>query len=171
MTLGDLFEDSVVFLGLCPVNLVVFVQPNHRHVRRHVDDFETVNLGEFCSLRHGGARHAGQFRVEAEIVLEGDRGERLILCLHFDAFFGFQRLVQSVRIPAAFHHAAGKLVDDDDFTVFDDVIGVAAKKRMCTQRLVRVMDDGDVLDVVERTALQDAGVVKQVFDALRALFG
>ena len=93
VTLGDLFEDRVVFLGLCPVNLVVFVQPNHRHVRRHVDDFETVNLGEFCSLRHGGARHAGQFRVEAKIVLEGDRGEGLILCLHFDAFFGFQRLV------------------------------------------------------------------------------
>ena len=43
--------------------------------------------------------------VHAEIVLEGDRGERLILALDLHAFFGFYRLVQTVRPAPARHRA------------------------------------------------------------------
>ena len=35
-------------------------------------------------------------------------------------FLGLQRLMQAFRIAAARHHAAGELVDDDDFAIVDD---------------------------------------------------
>ena len=63
------------------------------------------------------AGHAGELVVHAEIVLEGDRGQRLVLRLDRDVLLGLERLVQAFRIAAAGHHAAGELVDDDDLAV------------------------------------------------------
>jgi hypothetical protein len=62
---------------------------------------------------------------------------------------GFERLMQALRIASARHHAPGELVDDHDLAVANDIVLVAGKQRMRTQRLVDVMDDGDVLDVVK----------------------
>ena len=112
----------------------------HRHVGRDLDHFELVDLGELCRLGHRRAGHAGQLRVEPEIVLEGDRGEGLVLRLDGDAFLGLERLVQPVGVAPAFHHAAGELVDDDDLVVLDDVVGVAAEQLVRPQRLVDVVD-------------------------------
>ena len=71
--------------------------------------------------------------VEAEIVLEGDRGERHVLGLDLDMLLGLERLVQSFGIAAARHHAAGELVDDHDFAVADDVILVALEQAVRAQ--------------------------------------
>ena len=84
---------------------------------------------------------------------------------------GFQRLVQAFGIAPALHHAAGELVDDDDLVVADDVVLVAREQRVRAQRLVDVVDDRDVLDVVERIALELAGVAQQRLDLLHAGFG
>ena len=84
---------------------------------------------------------------------------------------GFQRLMQAFGIAAALHHASGELVDDDDLVVPDDVVLVAGEQRVGAQRLVDVVHDGDVLDVVERFALELAGVAQQRLDLLHAGFG
>jgi hypothetical protein len=73
------------------------------------------------------------FGIQPEIVLEGDRGERLVLRLDGDAFLGFQRLVQPFGIAPALHHAAGELVDDDDLVVAHDVVDVAREQRVRAQ--------------------------------------
>ena len=101
-------------------------------------------------LGHRRAGHAGELRVHPEIVLEGDRGERLVLVLDGDAFLGFERLVQPLGVAPALHHAAGELVDDDDLVVLDDVVGVEREQLVRPQRLVDVMDQRHVVDVVER---------------------
>ena len=74
--------------------------------------------------------HAGQLLEHAEIILEGDGGERLILALDLDAFFRFDRLVQAVGPAAARHHASGKLVHDDDLAVLDHIFHVLAIERV-----------------------------------------
>ena len=45
--------------------------------------------------------------VHAEVVLEGDRGERLVLALDLDAFLRLDGLVQSVA-PAAARASVGR---------------------------------------------------------------
>ena len=66
-----------------------------------------------------------------------------------DVLLRLERLVQSVRVAPALHHAAGELVDDDHLVVADDVIDVAGEQRMRAQRLLDVVHDRDVEDVVE----------------------
>ncbi len=119
-------------------------------MRRDFERFELVDVLELRRLGERGAGHARKLAVQAEIVLEGDRGERLVLWLNLDAFLGLKRLVQAFRIAAAFHHASGELIDDDDLAVFHDVIFVAQEQLVCAQRAVGVMDERHVLDVVER---------------------
>jgi hypothetical protein len=109
-----------------------------------------VDVAEFLRFRLRRAGHAGELVVHAEVVLEGDRGQRLVLRLDLDVLLGFERLVQAFRIAAARHHAAGEFVDDDDFVVADDVVLVALEQLVGLQRVVDVVDDRDVLDVVER---------------------
>ena len=81
---------------------------------RHVQVVDLLELGRFGFRRAG---HAGQLLVHAEVVLEGDGGQRLILALDLDAFLGFHGLVQPVRPAPARHQAAGELVDDHHFLI------------------------------------------------------
>ena len=157
----DLGQDRGVFLALGAVDLVVLVETRDRHVGRDFHDLELVDVEQFVGFGQRRTGHAGELFVHPEIVLEGDRGQRLVFRLDLDVLLGFQRLVQAFGIAAALHHAAGELVDDDDFVVADDVVLVAVEQRMRAQRLVDVVDDRDVLDVVERIALELAGVAQQ----------
>ena len=50
--------------------------------------------------------------VHAEVVLERDRREGLVLLLDPHALLGLDRLVQTLAPAAAFEDAAGELVDD-----------------------------------------------------------
>ena len=101
------------------------------------DDVELVDLLELDRLGVGGARHAGELLVHAEVVLERDRRERLVLALDLDAFLRLDRLVQAVGPAPARHQAAGELVDDDDLAVLHDVVDVALEERVRAQRLLR----------------------------------
>ena len=167
----DHVEDRRVLFDQRTVDLVVLVGPDAELVGRDFGDFQAVDLGELGRLGHRGAGHPGELRVKAEIVLEGDRGERLVLRLDLDAFLGFQGLVQPLGEAPPFHHPAGELVDDDDSAVLDDVVGVALEQGMRAQRLVDVVDQRDVGDVVEPGALEEVSLGQQGFHSLRARLG
>ena len=167
----DLGQDRGVFLVLGAVDLVVLIETRDVDVGRDFHDLELVDVEQFVGFGQRRAGHAGELCVHPEIVLEGDRGQRLVFRLDLDVLLGFQRLVQAFRIAAALHHAAGEFVDDDDFVVADDVVLVAIEQRVGAQRLVDVMHDRDVLDVVERFTLELAGVAQQRLDLLHAGFG
>src|SRR3546814_11371783 len=76
--------------------------------------FRSVGVGELGRLGGGGTRHAGDLVVHAEVVLEGDRGEGLVLLLDLHALLGLDRLVEALRPAAPLEDAAGELVDDLD---------------------------------------------------------
>ncbi len=63
---------------------------------RDDDDFETVDLLKLESLGVGRTGHTGQFPVHAEVVLEGDRGQRLVLLADLDTLLGLDGLMQTV---------------------------------------------------------------------------
>ncbi len=167
----DHLDDGVVLLTRRPVDLVVVVDADARHVGRNIDHFQLVDLVELARLGHRRAGHTGQFRIKAEVVLEGDRGERLVLLLHMDAFLGLQRLMQTLGVAAALHHPAGELVDDDHLVVLDDVVGVAREQLVRAQRLIGVVHERDVGDVVEVALGQQAVVAQQLLHLLGAGLG
>ena len=167
----DQREDGAVFLRLRAIDLVVVVEAHHRHVGRHFQHFEIVDVHELVGLGERRAGHAGQLLVHAEIVLEGDRGERLVLRLDRLVLFRLQRLMQAFRIAPARHHAAGEFVDDDDLAVAHDVVLVALEQLVRAQCLIDVVHGRDVLDVVEMIAFEQAGVAQHPLHLLHADFG
>jgi len=65
-------------------------------VSRDDHDIEAVDLVKLLRFGERGARHARQLLVLAEIVLDRDGRDRLLLLLDLDALFGLDRLVQAV---------------------------------------------------------------------------
>ena len=133
----------VLFLGGA-VHLVLPVVAHHLHVRRHHHDLEAVDLLELVGLGVGGAGHAGELAVHAEVVLEGDRGEGLVLVLDLHLLLGFDCLVQAVGPAPALHQPAGELVDDDHLVVLHHVVLVAVEEMVRAQRGVELVHEVDV---------------------------
>ena len=125
-------DDRAVFLDVGAVDLVVLVVARERHVGRDFEDFETVDVEELVRLGQRRAGHAGELAVHAEVVLERDRGERLVLGLDRLVLLRLERLVQPFRIAPSRHHAAGELVDDDDLAVAHDVV-LVARNSLCAR--------------------------------------
>ncbi len=134
--LADLVEDRLVLLVVGPVDHVGVALAGQRPVGRDRDDVELVDLPELVGLGHGRAGHARELLVELEEVLEGDRGEGLVLLLDPDPLLGLDRLVEAVGPLPAGHQAAGELVDDHDLAVHDDVVAVALVEVVGLERVV-----------------------------------
>ena len=151
----DLLDDRVELLPLGPVDDVRVLVPDQKLVGGDHHDFEVVDFFELGRFRLGGAGHARQLFVHAEVVLERNRGERLVLPLDLNAFLGFNRLVEPVAPAPAGHQATRELVHDDHFALFHHVVAVELEQSVRPQRLVNVVD---VIHV---------GRVVQVFEAQR----
>src|SRR5206468_12855063 len=65
-------------------------------IRRDDRDVELVDLVELGLFRLGGARHAGELLIHAEVVLNGDRREGLCFLAHGHAFLRLDGLVEPV---------------------------------------------------------------------------
>ncbi len=146
------------------------VDPHQILVGRDCDDVQLVHLVKLGRFRHGGAGHPRQLLVEFEEILEGDRGERLILLLDLHFFLGLDRLVQTVGPLAADHETAGELVDDDDLAVwlhhvvtvaFVEVVGleriVDQVRPLHVARRVEAFEPGDLLGLAHAFIVQVAG--------------
>ena len=167
----DLAHHRLQLLGAAAIDLVVLVLSRHRTVGRNFDDSELVDLGEFVGLGRGRAGHAGELLVEAEIILEGDGGERDVFRLDRHALLGFQGLMQPFGIASPRHHAAGEFVDDHHLVVADDIFLVLLEQLMRAQRLIHVVYQRRVGRLVERAFLHDAGRAQQRLGVLVAAFG
>ena len=106
-----------------------------------------------------GAGHPGELVVHAEVVLERDRGEGLVLLLDPHALLRLDRLVQTLAPAPALEDAAGELVDDLDLAALDDVVDVALEQLLGAQRGLELVHEVlvDVLvEVVDAERLLDA---------------
>ncbi|GIX27593.1 MAG: hypothetical protein KatS3mg123_1474 [Burkholderiales bacterium] len=103
----DVVDDRLVFLPRRAEHLIVQVLADHRLVGGNHHHLQAVDLLELVGLGVRRAGHAGELAVQAEVVLEGDRGERLVLLLDRHPFLRLHRLVQALR-PAPAGHRAGR---------------------------------------------------------------
>ena len=145
----NLLHRRFEFLALGLVNHVLQVLADHVPVGGHHADVEVVDFGELLRLGVGGAGHARQLGVHAEVVLERDGGQRLVLVLDADALFGLDGLVQAVGPAAAGHEAAGEFVHDEDFAVLHHVVPVALVEGVRPKRLLHVVQGLHLARVIE----------------------
>ena len=144
------------------INRIVHVLSDHRTVGGNGHYIQLVNAAEFFLLRLGGTRHAGDFLIHAEIVLEGDGGERFAFALDLNVLLGFNRLMEAVGIAAAGHKAAGEFIYDDNLSVLDNVVNVALHHYIGSERSqnvvmkLGVLGIGQVLNIESRLRLPNA---------------
>ena len=134
VTILNIFNHRFVLLFGSAENLVVVVFTLNRAVGRNNHRFQAINALELESLGISGTGHTGQLFIQTEIVLEGNRSQRLVFALDFYAFFSLHRLVQAVGPAAAVHQAAGVLVDDHNFAFFNHIVLVFVEQAVCAQR-------------------------------------
>ena len=120
----DGFDGGVVFFATGLVDAVVLVRSLHRAVGGNDIHIETVDVVELAHFGLGGAGHAGEFVVEAEVILDRDGREGLGLAVDLDALLGLDGLVESIAPAAAGHFAAGEGIDDNDFVFLDDIFHI-----------------------------------------------
>src|SRR4051794_23338938 len=163
VALADVFDDRFELADLTLVDQVGLVPAADRLVRRDRDHTELVGVHELSGLGGGRARHAGELVVHAEVVLECDRGERLVLLLDLHPFLGLDRLVDSFRPAPALEDAAGELVDDLHLAALDDVVLVAAVQ------LLRLEGDRELMDEVGRDVVVEVLHTERPLDLVDAV--
>ena len=176
MAVADVLDHRLELLAAGLVDEVELVLAHGRQVGRDHDRLEAVDLLELVGLGVGRAGHAGELAVHAKVVLEGDRGERLVLALDRHAFLGFDGLVKTVAPAPACHEAAGELVDDHDLesvlALLHHIVLVAVVEMLRAQRCVHVVHQRDVGRVVETRAFdKQAGFAQQPLRVLVAVLG
>ena len=99
----NLLEHRAEFLAPGFIDRIVRVFARDRFVRRNNQHAELVDVEKLLRLSFGSAGHAGQLSIQAEIILNRDRRQRLGLALDLHAFLGFDRLMQAIAPAPAGH--------------------------------------------------------------------
>ncbi len=145
----DVLGDGLELRHLGLVDQVRLVLPLHRAVRRDGDDTQLVDLVQLGRLGLRRTGHPGQLVVEAEVVLQRDGGQRLVLGLDRDPLLGLDGLVHPLVVPAPREHPAGELVDDHHVVAAHDVVLVLVEQLLGLQRVVQVAHERGVRRLVE----------------------
>ena len=140
----NIFDDGVELVFLREVDQIRAVFALHRSVRGDDHHFETIDLLKLVRFGISRTRHAGQLLIHAEEVLKGDRGDRLVLFANLDTLFRLNGLMQPIRPTAARHRSTGKLIDNDDFAIADDIFHVLMVQTMSPQSRIQMMHDPDM---------------------------
>ena len=147
------------------------VDPLHLDIGRNAGHFELVDLGKFAGLGHRGAGHAGKLVIEPEIVLEGHRGDRLVLRLDFKAFTRLDGLMQPLGEPPPLHCPAGEFINDHHLAILDHVMGVTLEQHMRPQRLVHMVQQPDILDIIKGALAHHTNAAKKLLGMHDAVLG
>ncbi len=170
LTILDVGDDRRVLLFLGQVDQVVVVLACQRLVGRDDHHRQVVDLHELEGFGVGGAGHSRELLVQAEVVLEGGRGQRLALGLDRQPLLRLDGLVQAFGQATPGHGAAGVLVDQQHLVVLHDVFDVAMEQLVRTQAGVDVGQQPQVVRRIEGFAFgEQAGLGQHFLDELVAL--
>ena len=136
----DLLDQGVELLPARLEDQIILVLAHADPVRRDDHHAQPVDVLEFVRLRLRRPGHARQLFIEPEIVLDGDRRQRLGLAVNLHALLGLHRLVQAVTPAAARHQPARVLVDDQHLVLLHHVVDILFKNAVSPEQLADVVN-------------------------------
>ncbi len=148
MTFFDILNNCLELAFQCWVKQICTIIPDDWFVCRNLNNLHIVDFTEFFFFRFGRTGHSRKFFVHPEIVLESNGRHCFGFVFDLNIFFGFNCLVQSVRITTAVHNTPSKLIDDQHFSVLNDIVKVADHDIICPQCLIHVVRQRCIFDVI-----------------------
>ncbi|EJX06187.1 hypothetical protein EVA_05705 [gut metagenome] len=168
----DVFDNGGVFFFNRTINLILLINTNHFAMSRDNDRFQTVNILEFIRFRIGRPGHTGELFIHTEKVLERNGSHGLVFLLDLHPFLGFHSLMKTFAPATSRHQTAGKLVNNNHFSVLNNVMLIALEERMRSQRSIQMMHQNDIFRRVERfTFLHQTAFGQDSFQMLMTGFG
>ena len=149
MAFADVLDNSGKLCLLRLVNQVGQILTLLRAIRRNRHDIQLVNLVQLSRFGLSRTGHTGQLVVEAEVVLERNGCQRLVLVFNLHPFLGLNCLVHALVIATACQHTTGELIDNEDLTITNNVILVAGEQLLGLQGIVQVTDQRRVFRSIQ----------------------
>ena len=134
--LVDIVDDGIEFFLDRFVDQVILIIANTRLVGGDNDDVEIVDIHELIGFGGGCSGHPADLAIELKEVLKRNGGKGLALFLDLDIFLRLDRLMEAVGPLPAVHQPPGKLVDNDNLAVDDNVVLLLFKGYMRPQTLL-----------------------------------
>ncbi len=135
MSFTQILEHMVEFLPATLEHQIVQVLPNAWTMSRNNHHPEPVDIMKLTSLGFRRTRHAGQFFVHPEIVLDGNGCVGLGLLLNGNPFLRLDRLMQTVAPSTTGHQATGVLIHDHYLSTLHNVLLVLLVQAIGSQKL------------------------------------
>ena len=143
----DLLNDGAELAGFGFIDDIGVIDTDDGLVRRDFDHIEVVDAAKFLFLGERRTSHAGELAVQTEEVLECDRCKGLVFARDGNALFCLDGLMKTLIVAPTVHQAAGKLVDNDDLTVFYDIVDVLFHEAARLHGLIYVVRKRGILRV------------------------
>ena len=96
VAVADIGKNRLVFFMRGAKHLILAIIANHWAMRGHHYGFEAINLLKLEGFGICRACHAGQLAIHPEIILKGNRSQRLVLGLYRYTLLGFNGLMQAI---------------------------------------------------------------------------
>ena len=142
-----LTKNSSIFTTLVLINGIVLVNTGNRLIRRDLDNIQAINLTEFGFLRKSCTCHTGKFLIHTEVVLECNGSKRFGFSFDLYALFRLDCLMQAIAESAAIHKTSGKVINDDDLTICDNVFLVTFHRTISFQGIIDIVLKIEVLRI------------------------
>ena len=147
MTLLDLSDDSPQLALDVFIHHIRPVDAGQGLIGGDLYNVQLVDIPELLLLGESGARHARELVIETEVVLKCDGSQGLGFAGNLNAFFGLNRLVEPLIVPAAKHEAAGKLIHNDNLPILDHIVNIPLHHPISLDCLIDVVGEGGILHV------------------------
>ena len=120
------FDDGAEFTGFGAENQIIFIDTNNWAVRWNLNYIKGIDLLELFSFGKGSTSHTRELIVKTEEVLERDSRKSHGLFFNYDAFLGFNGLMEPFAVATTLHETTGVFINDNNFAgISDDIIAVA----------------------------------------------
>ena len=124
------------------VKAVIQINPLIRAIGRNYHHIQLIDIVKFVGFGLCRTSHTGQLFVEPEVVLDGDRRDRLGLLIDDHVLLCFHRLVQTICPTTSRHGPSARLIHNHHFAFFNDVMAVLFIDAVGAEQL------GDVVDAL-----------------------
>ena len=147
ITFNDFINNCMEFTLFSTVNLVIVIYSFNRFVCRNSNNIELIDFLEFIFLGHSSTGHTWKLAVQTEEILERNCSKRLRLTSNLYAFLSFNSLMQTIIETTSEHKTACKFINNDNFTVFNNVVNISFHNTMSFDCLIYMMKKSHIIRI------------------------
>ena len=153
-----IIADRTEFFLLRLIYGILMIDTYHRLICRYLNNVHAIDITELLLFGQSRTSHAGFFLKFIKKILKRNRRKRTALTFYFYMLFCLDCLMKAVGIAASRHNTSGKLIYNQYFIVFYNIIFVPEHQIMRTECQYDIMLDFQIF------------CISQIFDFKELLY-